>query len=221
MPKIYAFFKETLAPKALWLPVGGFALLIVATMGAQAKEPNFYDYDILRNGKQIGFYHFEISNRGDTSTIKAKMEIEVKLLFVTAYKATHKRVEAYQGDALKLIEGDSMYNGKNYTFTYKAREGQLTRNGETEKLDLPVLTLTPFAPDLTKNYATLSEKGKTHPAHFEDLGMVNRKDGLKLKPFRHVKLVGEVDRELWFTPEGILDSLSYQKDGATISFKRR
>ena len=219
MLKIHVFFKQLFCLLAL-------AAMLTAANPAAAENKMLdgdYTYDILRNGTQIGTYSFHVTNRDDMSTtVQATMNIEAKVLFLTAYKADHQRVEEYLKGALQKIHGEAKFNGKDYAFTYDAKLDQVDRNGEIEQLKYPVVTLSPFKPRNTEGkFIGLSEKGKTHEAYFEDNGIVKKKSGIKLHPFHELAFIGDVRRDLWYTPEGILDSLSYDKDGATITFKRR
>ena len=222
MLKIYAFFNKVRPRlKVCFAIYAVCAVSILLSTAAFAAQTETYTYNILREGKQIGAYHFEVSKDGPNMTINATMDIEAKILFLTAYKARHTRTETYQNNTLQHIESKATYNGEGYAFSYDAQTGVLIRNGEKTQLENPVVTLTPFAHSFKGQYTNLTEKGKPTLATFSDKGIVKKKAGIKLKPFRHIQMNDGTLRDLWFTPEGVLDSLSYEKDRATISFQRR
>lgn len=218
MLKIHVFFKHLLCVATV-----GTALATANTAAAESlMQDGYYSYDIMRNGTQIGSYTFDVSTTDDVTTINARMGIEVKVLFLTAYKADHQRTEKYLKGKLLSMKGDAVFNSKNYEFSFDASTNTLVHNGDEQVLDQSAVTLTPFIPKSLESAVTgISEKGKPYQAHFEDNGTVKKKSGIKLKPFREIVLMGEARRDLWYTPEGVLDSLSYDKDGATITFKRQ
>ena len=229
MLKIYAFFQQSFysgRKTRLFLSAILAALVTLAwpnaAFAAPATQDGQYVYDIMRNGTQIGTYSFDVSTQEKSTTIRANMNIEAKVLFLTAYKADHRRTEVRVNGALQSMEGDALFNGKSYTFSYDAAQNLLVQNDKEQVLAHPAVTLTPFLPNaLEGKFVGISEKGIPHEAGFIDHGMVKKKSGIKLKPFREIIFTGDVRRDLWYTPEGVLESLSYDKDGATITFKLR
>ena len=224
MSKIYAFFSQIPAISVL-------TLLCLFSFGASTAVASDYShldglsgdytYNIMRNGTQIGTYSFNVKNVDDTMTIHVKMDILAKVLFLTAYEATHQRTEKYVNGVLESIQGEANFNGKEYAFSYDAENNAITLNDNEEVIEGTPVTLTPFIPKLKGQFVGLSEKGKTYPAALIDHGTVKKKSGLKLKPYHHITFDSDVKRDLWYTPEGILDSLAYKKDGATITFERQ
>lgn len=223
MLKIYAFFNVMPIFKARFA-AGAFlaaSLFLSVPSFVNAQDTETFTYNILREGKQIGLYRFEVLKNNQKMTINATMDIEVKVLFLTAYKARHTRVENYENAVLQTVEGSANYNDKPYTFNYNAKTGLLVHNGEETHLQNLVVMLTPYIPKFEKQSINLTEKGKPSLATFTDKGIVKKKAGIKLKPFRHIQMNDGTVRDLFFTPEGILETLSYEKDRATISFVRR
>ena len=221
MFKIHAFF----APVTIALFI--MALFTINSEASFAEDaPKYaageYAYNVMRNGTQIGTYVFDVQHQDDMVVMDVKMDIEVKLLFASVYNAHFKGKKFYKNGELVKARGEGDFNGKVSEFKYDSSTSTLVRNGDKSHIEHEVVMLKPFMPhDIKGTYVGLSEKGKHYKSHFDDHGMVKKKSGIKFKKFHKLSFTSDIKRDLFYTPEGILHSLSYEKDGDDITFERQ
>lgn len=196
------------------------------------KKTAVYEYYVLRNGSQIGFYRFAVSaplgaegekNPDDLLEIKTQMGIKVKLLFVTAYQADYSATSAYDGNTLVRHESLANYNGDNYLVNYDRAQNpdHLVVNAQGRKLSYGPMTLHPYYVDGENRMTLVTEKGKLRDIVYRTLGNKRLKIGTNYYNSTHARIEGDVTRDLWYDMDGILMKVAYEKDGATISLVRK
>lgn len=212
----------------LWPGYEALGLLALVVLGlsasAFAKEPRSttINYHITRNGEAVGTYRFDIMQEGDSRKIHAVMQIEVKLLGVPIYTASHERRDIWTGDSLVSLKGQSLYNGKPYVMEFARSEGArlLTVNGVTEKLDSPCFPFVPWLPEGRVSILLLTEKGRLIKVSVSDLGNETLRVGDAKMQLRHYVYRGEWERHGWYDKDGRLAVMTYDLNGAKIRLSR-
>lgn len=197
-----------------------FCLLCTGVV-ARAADYNAH-YSIYRNDEKIGHYHFDVREKAEKKHVSVKMNIEASLLFLPVYGARHERTEIWHNDRLLELKGSSNYNDQLYDVSLEAESGQkykLSVNGEEEELEAFVMTLTPWLIVGWEEAVLLTEKGKTKTVktNLEGLELIGPED--KQQKAFHYALSGDITRDLWYSSQGRLLKLSYEKDGAVIRFE--
>lgn len=197
-------------------------------------SPETYDYHVLRNNSQIGFYSFRASESEanaeaegraaqSLTEIKTQMGIKVKLLFITAYEAEYSATSAYNGANLIRHESTADYNGKNYLVNYDKGENpdHLVVNANGKKIPHAPMTLHPFIMDDGENLTFITEKGKLREIAYTVLGSDTIKMNTRAYETTHARITGDITRDLWYDAAGVLLKVAYEKDGATIELVRK
>lgn len=205
----------------VWI-VSVAAIPSLAAKGGEGSDASQYHYRIFRNDKPIGTYDFRITRNGSETEIHAAMEIEVKVLFITAYRAHHERVETWESGELQSLEGESDYNGDIYELAMSRREDEaiLRVNGETHKLEGSLHTFSPILKEDWEEGILLTEKGRRYSVSRKPLGKKEHKIGGKSLVLEGYHLSGDVDRVVWYDRNGILTLAAYEKKGNDIRFSR-
>lgn len=204
----------------------GLLALVVFGLSAPAfaKEPRSttMNYHITRNAEAVGTYRFDMVEDGDSRTVHAVMQIEVRLLGVPIYKASHERRDIWTGDNLALLKGQSRYNGKPYKMEFTRSEGAhlLTVNGVTEKLGAPCFSFVPWLPEGKTSMRLLTEKGRLIEVSISDLGDETLRVGDEKMQLRHYVFRGEWERHGWYDKDGSLAVMTYDLNGAQIRLTR-
>jgi hypothetical protein len=96
-----------LATAAAALPL--FEPLLAAR--ADAAAPRDVRFRVLRHGSPIGEHRVTFRPDGDRLTVETRVEIVVKVLFVTAFRFRHEAQEVWQADRLLSVKSTTDDNG--------------------------------------------------------------------------------------------------------------
>ena len=209
-----ALFKKSLFSALLGCTILSFGLPVSgATRDAV--------YQISRNGQDIGHFSFAIKGDDHRRDVDVEMSIRVKFLFITVYRATHRRHDIWEHNQLVSSAGESQYNRDDYTLKLSrpAPNYRWEVNGQAQELSGAVFTFIPWLMDVSGSLTLLSEKGKAEPATFRLVGPEALQLAGKSYAARKFELVGKQARELWYDEEGCLLQVRYQMGGATIEIQ--
>src|ERR1700752_2519229 len=92
------------------------ALFGLLTMPAVAENPpaaakTHRIYDVTREGSNIGTETVDVERQGDTTTVKIKSDISVKIMFVEAYRYEHSCNEVWKSGQLASFKSHTNDNG--------------------------------------------------------------------------------------------------------------
>ncbi|MFV0338764.1 MAG: DUF6134 family protein [Chthoniobacterales bacterium] len=204
--------------------VAFFTLLFAFFINGHASEIRFAIY---RGKNPIGSYTFVISGPETARKIEAKMDIEVKILGITAYKATHQRKEIWSSSKLQSLSGSSTYNGKNYQFKLiTTRQGSaLETNGQTESLRPLHFTFLPWAINAPKAAEAdfITEKGDIRTVQLQNMGREIETIGDKKMSLTHIiyrDKEEDWERNAWYDSTGRLQIMRYQQGQTQIQLIR-
>ena len=126
-----------------------FFLLILAslsiTISAQSfpiPKNNIAKFDIIRKNKVIGFHEIKFNKKGEDLIIETNINIEVKVLFIPAYKFTHKSKEFWINyDFVKIDAHTDFEDEREYFIKGEDKEGYFIATGMdgTIKPDINIL----------------------------------------------------------------------------------
>ncbi len=91
------------------LLAGVVGVVLLAT-GAQAYAETIR-FAIVRNGEQIGTHAIEINRSGPETSVKIATDLDVKVLFVTAYRLQHTATERWVDGRLVALNSSTDNNG--------------------------------------------------------------------------------------------------------------
>ncbi len=181
-------------------------------------------FDIMREGAKIGTDTFDITRDGETTNVKVNTHIQVKIAFITAYRYDHTENGTWRGKQLVSFNSSTDDNGK-------AHEIQAAQSGN--KVALTVDGTSSAAPSAIQPAslwgATVSKQsqvfdpanGKRMALKVQDLGRETVPiNGVPLK-LNHVKLSGQLARDLWFDEDGLVKMTMVGSDNSKITSQLR
>jgi hypothetical protein len=81
------------------------------SVGAYAAGPRDLRFRALRRGSAIGEHRVTFRPDGDRLTVETRIEIAVKILFVTAFRFRHEAEEVWESDRLVSVKSTTDDNG--------------------------------------------------------------------------------------------------------------
>ncbi|MCC6469794.1 MAG: hypothetical protein IT563_15840 [Alphaproteobacteria bacterium] len=221
MVRIWNRFPPALAGACLYLMLVHAAqaveLASIPTTGLSLR------YDVLRDGDKIGEHEFVFTRTGDAVNVTVKTDVRVKLGFITLYRFWHEGSERWVDGRMVELASKTDDDGTKHELKVQAVDGklQVLHDGK------------PIAPVAAETIpASLWHKGILDvPATLNtiDGSMMAIKTSLAgdeqvpaptaPKPAKHYLITGELQRELWFSPDGNLVRVRFKaQDKSDIQY---
>jgi hypothetical protein len=143
-------------------------LLALASTPAQADNPAaatkiHHVFDIVRGSDKIGTDTVDIERQNDTTTVKIKTDLSVKVMFIEAYRYEHSCNEVWKNGQLVAFKSQTNDNGTKHSVEVTAKPDKLSMEVDGKHMDLPktaapaslwgkdsIRQLDAFAPDTGK-----------------------------------------------------------------------
>ncbi|MEQ8355396.1 MAG: DUF6134 family protein [Kiloniellaceae bacterium] len=182
-------------------------------------------FDVLRDGDKIGEHRVDFERQDGTLKVSVETDMSVRFAFVTLFRYEHKRVERWTSGKLQSLAGMTNDDGQVFEVSIVRKEGHYSRtvNGIEEEIVGSVAIDSLWSRDLLtagKLFSTASDK--VYRVSSNVLGWETIEAGGGQMEAEHVKLSGELDRDLWYGPGGELLRVIYENDqGESFEFVRR
>ena len=206
----------------LGLPAGLLMALLLATpVSAQDRMV----FDVLRDGDKIGEHRLDFERQDDILKVSVETEMQVDFAFFTLFRYEHKRVERWHDGELESLAGMTNDDGASYEISILRKQGYYSRtvNGTEEEIPGPLAVDSLWSKDrLTGGKLFSATSDRTYLVRSNPLGWETIEARGAEVEAEHVKLSGEIDRDLWYGRSGELLKLRYEnEDGETFEFVRR
>lgn len=184
-------------------------------------------YDILRDGARIGTQISSYSQDGNRLTVLTRMDIEVSMLFVTAYKFQMESLEEWVDGRFVAMKTRADDDGKRKAVDLHADGDRgvlnISYNGKTRTADAGTLPASLWNPATVEQAALVDVlNGKTHDVRVRPLGSETITIGGQPVEARHYAMEGDLERELWYGADGQLLKVVFAgPDGSQISIVKR
>jgi hypothetical protein len=182
-------------------------------------------YDVWREGSKIGTHSVDFLRDGDKLTVRTKIRIEVKLLFITIYRFEHDAQEDWVAGKLMRFAAKTDDNGTDRDVLLERTGEELRGHYNAEQAMLPG----DIIPGSLWNPATVDQsqlieptKGRAKAVTIIDRGMETVQVGSQSIEAHHYSITGDLRREVWYGPDGEVVQAGYRvKDGSLLTFKLR
>lgn len=205
-----------------WLGLCLVALAPVAAAASDQGVTEVREFEIFRDGSEIGSHVITVNREDDLTTVNVKTNIKVKVAFVTAYRFEHERTETWDRNRLIRVESQTNDDGDKFEITAEATKDGYSRtvNGRTDQFDGDIQLVsfwdrdtilsgnTFFSPMVDETYA-LSFSAPT----IDKLWIRNRSYDAE-----YYKMSGDLNYEMWYSPEGHPLKLAFEKRGSQIEW---
>ncbi len=210
------------APKAAAQAVAQEAIRSAATGEAPRDAMVF---DVLRDGDKIGEHRLDFEHLDGTLKVSVETEMEVSFAFVTLFRYEHKRVERWRDGRLESLAGMTNDDGEEFEVSIVRKEGFYSRtvNGTEEEIREPLSVDSLWSRDrLAAGKLFSAASGQSYRVRSNLLGWETIEAKGAAMEAEHVKLSGEVERDLWYGASGELLKVQYEgAEGETFEYVRR
>jgi hypothetical protein len=94
-------------------------------------------FDIVRGNDKIGTDTIDIERQNDTTTIKIKKDVSVKVMFIEAYRYEHSCNETWKNGQLVAFKSRTNDNGTKHSIDVTAAPDKLSMDADGKHSDLP------------------------------------------------------------------------------------
>jgi hypothetical protein len=204
------------------------ALFAPLTLPALAEAPpaaakTHRIYDITREGSNIGMETVDVERQGDTTTVKIKTDISVKIMFVEAYRYEHSCNEVWKSGQLASFKSHTNDNGTKHAVEVTAAGDKLSMVADGKHSDLlktaapvnfwgkeVIRHLDVFEPDTGKRLMLkVTDAG---PESVTVNGVAHQAHHYKIADTLH----GEYARDLWFDGDVLVRSKLLGSDKSVV-----
>lgn len=187
-----------------------FAFAIIASWQAQAASKTL-DFTVLRDGKDIGTHSYTISEQGDKILVEVNTDIQVKVLFVTAYKFLHASKEVWRGGKLVSLTSTTDDDGTQKALQVTANAGKLdvdsivNNQDRRQNADIDTQPASLWNPSIVSQHKILNTlDGALMKINVSDFGSEVVEAAGKQISAHHYAVSGQLTRDLWFNDAGDL-----------------
>lgn len=192
--------------------------------GAEAAQESMV-FDVLRDGDKIGEHRLDFERLDGTLKVSVETEMKVSFAFVTLFRYEHKRVERWHDGQLESLAGMTNDDGEEFEVSIVRKEGFYSRtvNGAEEEIREPLSVDSMWSKDrLSAGKLFSVASGKSYRVRSNLLGWETIEARGGPMEAEHVKLSGEVERDLWYGASGELLKVQYEgAEGETFEYVRR
>ncbi|GAC1555379.1 MAG: hypothetical protein NVS2B5_15980 [Beijerinckiaceae bacterium] len=191
-------------------------------VNAAAPATSHLVYVVSRDGSAIGKTTVDIERNGDTATVKSATNIEVKVMFVVAYRFKSTSTEVWKGDQIVSFKCETDDNGKSHDVSIMPAAKGLTivADGKTANVPAGTLPASFWSPRAMKAKALINhDDGRVLNVTSKDLGPEQiTLHGTPLQT-QHYKVDGGKDfqRDIWFEGDQLVRLRLKGTDGSAIS----
>ncbi len=94
-------------------------------------------FDIVRGNDKIGTDTVDIERQNDTTTVKVKTDVSVKVMFIEAYRYEHSCDETWKNGQLVAFKSQTNDNGTKHAINVTAAPDKLSMDADGKHTDLP------------------------------------------------------------------------------------
>jgi len=179
-------------------------------------------FDVLRDGDPIGSYLVFFRKNGDALQVETRANIEVDLLFASAYRLRYQSLETWRDGTLASLTASTNDDGE-FKHMEAVRDGTaLEVSGMEGAWDAPPTMLPTSHWNMAQIAAdTLINTVSGTPNHISvvEAGIEPVPMGDTSQPARHFIYSGDLDMEAWYDDQGRWVKLRFAaEDGSTIEY---
>ncbi|MCR6632545.1 MAG: DUF6134 family protein [Magnetospirillum sp.] len=203
------------------LPLSIATLTLVLPLVAAA-EPVALAYDIRKEGEPIGRETVRIIDQGGTTAVQVETRTRAKVLFLE-FHYDHSRHEEWRDGKLLRMAARTDDDGSKTQPEASAGEAgwTLTVNGQATQRAGDSLPLTLWGRAILGKAELFSViDAKPYRVQVASLGAESVDVGGKAVKAEHVRISGDVERDLWYGADGYLLRATFQRAGYPIEMVR-
>lgn len=210
-------------PLPLALTLFSAATLGLLTLAAQAAPPPAQlAFTVLRDGSEVGSHTLRVRTDGGDTDVSVDTAVVVRIAMVPVYRFEHHGKEHWQGSQLQTLSSETNDDGTHHTVSAVLSGADLAVTGDGSTAHLAAATLpASLWTERAMHEASLMNTldGHLMPVTVEDLGGETVHARGQEIPARHYRVSGELRREVWYDPQGLLVQMRFKaKDDSEIRY---
>jgi hypothetical protein len=206
--------------KALTAILGGALLAGTAATPAGAETLRFA---IMRNGSQIGTHRIVINRTGADTSVNIATEVEVKVLFITAYHFQETESERWANDHLVALNSttDNKNTHHHLAVTQKAGGLECDADGKVSTLDRNIVPSSFWNPEFLRHTTVLdTQDGIVSPMSVVDDGPDQLTINGKTIKAHYYMIKSRYPQDVWYDDHQQLVQVKLVgSDGSMITYK--
>lgn len=179
-------------------------------------------YVVLKENEPIGHETVALHDAAGGLTVDVETETRVKVLFLD-FHYRHRRTEQWSGGRLVRMIADTDDDGTPHHIE-AASDGQGVRlvvDGASREFPADVLPLSLWGKAILDRTTLYSIVDATpYKVTVKSLGNETVNISGRAIEAQHYRIAGEVDRDLWYGPDGLLLKVAFEHRGYPIQFIR-
>lgn len=213
-----------------WLGQGALAIDQSAARSDTAFDPlALYGpsaaYDIFRDGTPVGSHRIDFTQDGDILAVASQSEIEVEVLFMTAYNFSYVARSRWQEGKLLTLEATTDDDGdRSVVRVAPAKDGLVAEgpSGET-----PIASALPLSEHWWQRFIAGDQQlntitGAVNRIAVESLGTAFVPMAAGIAPAERFRIDGDIQLETWYDDAGRWLGMRFlAQDGSTIEYRCR
>jgi hypothetical protein len=222
---------------ARFLPLAAAAAVCLLALSSPRAEASLsgvpasgrQEFTIFRDGEVIGRHVSEFTRSGDRLTVRTHMTIAVKVLLVTAFSFEMDSEEQWVGDQLVAMRTRANDDGRKKALDARRDDGaqpellRIDYNGHPSTLPVGLLPTSLWNPDTVRQSELVDVlNGKRRQVTITARGAETLQvAGQRVEAQRYL-MTGELERELWYGPDGQLLKVELPgDDGSEVTLLRK
>jgi hypothetical protein len=181
-----------------------------------------FEYDVIREGDRIGTHSVMFRREGGNLAIETRTDITVRVLGITLYRFYYKAEESWVDGRLSSLSSGTDNDGEILTVALARAGGRIRGTCNGILLDLPtdLLPISVWHPDFIRRSIILDQyRCVERKVRATDHGTEPVSAGLQNVRARHYTLAGELQRDVWYGPDGQAVGVVFPaNDGSEIAF---
>lgn len=202
------------------------ALLLLAAAPLLAARAPAGDiaFSVYRDGAPLGRHELRFRREGPDLHVEIEIELEVKLAFLTLFRYSHRNHEVWRDGRLVSLETRTDDDGTPYRVSGRATERGFEVEGSNGRLVLPAsIVPTSYWNPATLDQSVLldTQKGGLRQVAVRALGLETLTAGGRGVPARRYRMTGDLELDLWYSPEGEWLRIAFEAKGSEVDYARR
>jgi hypothetical protein len=179
-------------------------------------------FQVMRNGEPVGRHTVRLEREGDLLVVTSRLDIAIKVLFVTVYRYIYESVGRWRGGRLIALDSRVDDDGEKTAVTVETVDGRLRVTGPkgTAWTGPDTMPTTHWNPRQTAQGALINTlTGEINQVDVLDRGVTEIDGGRGRIPVRHFEYTGELRLHSWYDPLGHWAGMLFEaKDKSKIEY---
>jgi len=172
----------------------------------------------------IGTHTLNFACEGGDLIVETKVDVKVKILFVTAYQRQAHYREVWRDDQLIAYEARTNDGGDHYVTTARIDGDQMVVDGVEKGVRVPLDAISshPWNVDAVDRKVLFGQRdGRIHEVSVEAAGEEVVTIGDKTINAKKYVVSGDLERELFYSPDGTWLQWRLERNGKAITITRQ